>query len=148
MVQNLLVEESVLAASAQVKDALRDALVDGPRRFRDTLPLGIGSVLPILPLEGGVEPFLKKTTDEQKAQNLVGKISAFLPQPPVPNLPFSDSAAPQINEASNVATVGSSGLDSFGDLDPEQAAYVAKELRENVPKYAPLVGRLGNKVSH
>jgi hypothetical protein len=145
LVQNLFVEESVLAASAQVKDALRGALVDGPRRFRDTLPLGIGAVLPRLPLEDGVEPFLKKTNDEEKAQNLVGKISSFFPQPSVPSMPFGESVAGE--KMSEVSSGANPGLDSFSSLDPEQAAYVAKELRENVPKYAPLVGRLGSKVS-
>jgi len=30
-------------------------------------------------------------------------------------------------------------------LEPEQAALVLKEIRENLPKYAPLVGQLGSK---
>ena len=143
LVQNLLVEESVLAASAQVKDTLRDTLVDGPQRFRDALPLGMGSTFPKLPLEDGLEPFLKKTVDEEKAQNLVGKISSFLPQSPLPTFPFADSDGPDGGVPTN-----SGGLDSWSEIEPEQAAYLAKELRENIPKYAPLVGRLGSKVRY
>ena len=139
-VQSLLVEESVLAASAQVKDALRETLIDVPQRFRDALPLGIGSVLPMLPMEDSTMPFVRKTLNEEKALGLVGKISSFLPQP---TLPFVGSDVPDGGAPVN----GAGGLESFSQITPEQAAYLAKEFRENAPKYAPLVGRLGSKVS-
>lgn len=77
LVQNLLVEESALATSAQVKDAISATLIDGPQRFRESLPLGIGAVLPKLPLENDVKLFLKKTENELNAQNLVGKINSI-----------------------------------------------------------------------
>jgi len=135
MVQNLLVEESVLATSANVKDALRDTLIDGPRRFRDALPLGLGRVLPILPIEGGIEPFLRKTESEEQAQALVGKFSSFFPQQVAPSLTGT------IMVDGGVPTQAARSL----QFDPEQAALVMKELRENVPLYAPLVGQLGGK---
>jgi hypothetical protein len=31
------------------------------------------------------------------------------------------------------------------DLEPEQAAFIVKELRENLPKYTGLLGQLGTK---
>ncbi|KAI2500242.1 phosphotransferase-like protein [Fragilaria crotonensis] len=137
-VQNLLVEESVLAASAQVKDTLKDTLIDVPQRFRDALPFGIGSVLPKLPLEDGIKPFVRKTLEEEKALGLVVKISSFIPPSMIP---FPGSGGPDggipINDAA--------GLESFSQITPEQAAYLAKEFRENAPKYAPLLGRLGSK---
>lgn len=136
LVQNLLVEESALAASASVKDALRNTLVDGPRRFRKALPLGLGNILPILPIEEGVIPFLRKTSSEEKAQALVSKLSNFLPQ-----------TAPSLNlPGTNIVDGGIEPLTSRSrNFDPEQAALVVKELRENLPRYAPLVGQLGGK---
>jgi predicted unusual protein kinase regulating ubiquinone biosynthesis (AarF/ABC1/UbiB family) len=129
LVQTLLVEESALATSANVKDALFNALVDGPRRFRESLPLGIGSMLPILPIEDGVRPFLRKTESEEKAQTLVGKLAGLFPQQVPPSPPVDGGIVPG----------------RFQDFDPEQAAFLAKELRENIPRYAPLVGQLGGK---
>ena len=142
LVQNLLVEESVLAASAQFKDALRGTLVEGPENFRKALPLGIGNVLPRLPLENSVKPFLRKTESEEKAQKLIGKISTMFPQPPSSQFPVArnEDVPPSMESLSRQ-------LDQLLKVDPEQAALVAKELRENFPKYAPLLQRLGGKVS-
>jgi hypothetical protein len=39
------------------------------------------------------------------------------------------------------------GLKSLCQITPEQAAFLAKEFRESAPKNAPLLGRLGSKVS-
>jgi hypothetical protein len=36
-------------------------------------------------------------------------------------------------------------MSSLRELEPEQAALVLKELRENLPRYAPLMGQLGGK---
>lgn len=138
LVQNILIDESALATSANVKDALRNTLVDGPKRFRESLPL-IGSILPPSPLEKGVAPFLKKTTQEENAQELVGKISTIIPRPSPPTFPGGSTV-----DGISFATDNSSSANS--DVDPEQAAMVAKEVRENLPKYAPLVGQLGGKV--
>lgn len=140
LVQNILIDESALAASANVKDVLRNALVDGPKRFRDTLPV-IGSILPPLPLEKGIAPFLKKTTQEEKAQDLVGRISHSIPHPSPPALLIGSSV--------DVVTVTDSSVPSPADsnVDLEQTAIVVKGVRENLPVYAPLVGRLGGKVS-
>jgi hypothetical protein len=138
LVQNVLLEESVLATSANVKDALQSLLVDGPRNFRESLPF-IGSVLPPSPLENSVAPFLKKTTQEVKAQDLIGKFSSMVAPTSIPldgstvdgGLPFSRPNDSQTSEQG---------------IDPEQAAMVAKEVRENISRYAPLVGQLSGKV--
>ena len=135
LVQNILIDESALATSANVKDALRNVLVDGPKRFRESLPI-IGSILPPLPLEKGVAPFLEKTLQEKNAQDLMGKISALVPRPSPPTFPTVDG----IPIASN------SDSPAGFSVDPEQAAVLAKEVRENLPKYAPLIGQLGGKV--
>jgi hypothetical protein len=139
LVQNVLVEESVLATSANVKDALQNLLVDGPRNFRESLPF-IGSVLPPSPLEKSVAPFLQKTTQEKKAQDLIGKFSTMVAAPRIPPLdgPTVDGGLPFAR--ANDAPTSAQGI------DPEQAAMVAKEVRENISRYAPLVGQLSGKV--
>jgi len=136
LVQNILIDESALATSANVKDALRNTLVDGPKRFRESLPL-IGSILPPSPLEKSVAPFLKKTTQEENAQDLIAKVSTAIPRPSPPTFPGASTI-------DGVPFAQDSG--SASSVDPEQAAMVAKEVRENLPKYAPLVGQLGGKV--
>ena len=141
LVQNILIDEGVLATSANVKDALRRALVDRPKQIRESLPLSIGSILPPSPFETGVAPFLKKTKQEENAQELIGKISASIPRPSPPSLP-GVSTIDGVPFATESSTRGDSSI------DPEQAAMVAKEVRENLPKYAPLVGQLGGKVSN
>ena len=139
LVQNVLVEESVLATSANVKDALRNILVDGPRKLRESLPL-IGSTLTPSSLEKSITPFLKKTTQEKKAQDLVDKLSTVIPNPRIP--PFDGAT---IDGGVPFARANDS-LTANQGIDPEQAAMVAKEIRLNIWKYAPLVGQLGGKV--
>ena len=133
LIQSVLIEEGALAASAQVKDAVRRTLVDGPRHFRESLPMGLGSMLPPLPFEAQLDPFVKKTAQELKAQELTEKLLAV-----------SSRQLPNVDAASAV-NARSAVLESLNELDPEQAALVLKEIRENVPKYAPLLGRLGSK---
>lgn len=131
LVQNLLVEESALAASAQFKDSLRTALVDGPKQFRENLPLGVGSFLPALPFEDQVAPFVEKTENEKKAQKLADNIISVV-----------NANSPQLrNEDSGPSAL----FESLSRLEPEEAALVLKELRESLPKYGPLVGKLGGK---
>ena len=132
LVQSLLVEESAAAASAQFKDSVRETLVDAPQRFRDSLPLGVGGFLPPLPFEAAVAPFVKKTESEEKAQKLVSKLGALASKSQHSRNGESTLDATSINEI-------------VGDLEPEQAAFLAKEFRENLPKYAPLLGQLGTR---
>jgi hypothetical protein len=133
LLQNLLVEESALAASARVKDQLKDTFVDAPRRFRDSLPFGVGGFLPPLPFEVAVSPFVKKTETEEKAQKLVNKIGELLQSQSGGDEPSQQSVDPQAINA------------LVSDLEPEQAAFIVKELRENLPKYTGLLGQLGTK---
>lgn len=133
LIQKLLVEESALAASARFKDSVRATLVDGPQRFRDALPFGVGSVLPPLAFEDQVAPFLIKTEKEIKAQRLAEKILAFVPR-------NEKRTQVDVSPQDSAAVV-----QSLRYLEPEQAALVLKELRENLPKYGPLVAALGGK---
>lgn len=145
LIQNLFIDESALAASAQFKDTIRETLVDGPQRFRDSLPLGIGSFLPPLPFEQRVAPFVVKSEKEIQAQALAEKLSTVLMSR---NGETSSSAlVPQGNAAMDggFPTTTSAVVQSLRELEPEQAALVLKELRENVPKYGPLLGQLGTK---
>lgn len=138
LVQNILIDESALATSANVKDVLRNSLVDGPKRFRESLPL-VGSILPPSPFETGIAPFLKKTKQEEKAQELIEKISASIPRPSPPTFHG-------LTTIDGVPFATESRSQDGASIDPEQVAMVAKEIRENLPKYAPLIGQLGGKV--
>lgn len=135
LLQNLLVEESALAASAQFKDTIRKTFVDNPRRLRQTLPFG--SFLPPLPFEEQLEPFVRKTDNEVKAQLLADKLLSLVP---------TDDGGSANNNGDIQPTVGSDSdttaavvLNVMRELEPEQAALVVKELRQNLPRYAPLV---------
>lgn len=133
LVQSLLVEESALAASAEFKDALRKTFVEGPQKFRDSLPLGAGIFLPKLPFEHQVAPFVQKTKQEVKAQELAEKLAKLSPHSSLEGVLGNSTVA--------FAEV----VNNLRALDPDQAALVVKELRENIPKYAPLMGQLGGK---
>ena len=161
VVQSILVDEGTSAASAAVKDAIRDAAVVGPRRVRESLPLGLGQILlPLLPFEGEILPFLEKTHEESRAQDLVRKLVPMLPLPSLPALPpLSDlpAALSSLVGSEGGRSEGDGGesegadrvrtlLSSLGDAEPEEMALIAKELRESLPRYAPLAGRLGGKV--
>jgi hypothetical protein len=150
LLQSLLIEESALAISAQFKDQVRVTFVDGPKLFRDSLPFGVGSFLPQLPFEEQVEPFLRKTKEEIKAQVLAEKLLTLVPRQgsaPKANPPLIASTA-SINGApiTSTAVESTSALvQTLRSLEPEQAALVIKELRENIPKYSPLITQLGGK---
>ena len=139
LVQNLLVEESALAASARFKDTVRESLVDGPQHFRDSLPFGVGSLFPPLPFEEQLAPFVRKTEKEIKAQQLAMKIADFF-TPQAGHDTVRVGVERGINPEATLAVV-----ETLRELEPEQAALVLKEIRENLPKYAPLLGQLGSK---
>ena len=124
LVQDLLVNESATAASAQLKDAIRDVLIDGPERLRSSLPFG--AILP-KPPSAALEPFLKKSEEEVKAQQLLEQLLSLAP--PLPSTENSNGDVQRLIE----------------NADLEQLAWISKELRENIPKYGPMVGGLGNK---
>ena len=143
LVQNLLVEESALAASANLKDSVRNTFVEAPKRFRDSLPFGAGSFLPPLPFEDQFEPFVRKSDAEMKAQRLAEKIANLAPGDG--NVEPAESSAnifaPHRGQDESATTF----VEQLRELEPEQAALVLKEVRENLPRYAPLVGELGSK---
>lgn len=130
LVQNLLVEEGVLAASARFKDEVRRSVLEGPERLRDALPFG--TFLPPLPFEDLIkkqlEPFLRKTAAENNAQELAERLVKLLPQ-----------------RVTNESDRRKLFVRTLRNMEPEHAALLLREIRENVPKYAPLVGQLGGK---
>ena len=144
LVQTLLVEESVRATSAQVKDNLRSVFVDGPQRFRDSLPLGVGSFLPPLPFESQLSPFLGKTEDEVKAQQLAEKLLALVSQQQLERIRGGTNTASPVNgETDGNLPPGLKSL--LENWDPEQLALLSRELRESAPTYVPLAGVVGAK---
>jgi hypothetical protein len=143
LIQSLLVEESALAASAQVKDAVRRTLVDGPQILRQSLPLNAGSLFPPFPFETQLHAFVKKTPEESKAQALADKLLA-ISSGPATSKPSESSQLATIGGAPTPSTPGAF-VASLRELDAEQAALVVKEMRENIPKYVPLLGQLGGK---
>jgi hypothetical protein len=78
VVQNLFVQESTLVASAQFKDAVRETFVEGPQKLRAILPFGF--MLPPLPFEDQVSPFVQETEKKAKAQDLVNAVVKLLSQ--------------------------------------------------------------------
>jgi hypothetical protein len=156
LVQNLLMEEGALAASAQIKDEMRRLFLDTPQQFRDALPLGVGMFLPKLPIETSIEPFIKKTTNEEKALRLVQKLRQIVIERSeefrknavtiggMRN--FNGPAYQQASHQSGGALAASSSVNSLvNELEPEHAALIVKELREHLPKYSKLIGLLGTK---
>ena len=120
LIQNMLVEESSLAASATFKDVMRETLVEGPQRLRAVLPFGFA--LPPLPFEDKVAPFVQKSEKEMKAQELAETMVKLLPE-----------------------TSEAEWMTQLTDMDPEQAALVVRELRQNLPKYGPMLASVGGK---
>lgn len=161
LVQNLLMEEGALAASAQFKDEMKRLFVDTPQQFRDALPLGVGLFLPKLPIESTIEPFVKKTKNEEKALRLVEKLRQIITERSEElrasgnNMLMSGmrniQGFAQHQVASHQASTAANGLSPssmnslVSDLEPEQAALIVKELREHLPKYSKLIGLLGTK---
>jgi hypothetical protein len=131
LVQNLLISESSLATSASIKDALRNAIIDGPTSFKESLPLNLGAFLPSPPFVNEIRPFLEKTTEEMKAQELLSRLSTMIDRPSPGSTATSDQSA-QISSFIN-------------GLVPEEVALIARELRTNLPKYGPLLGRIGSR---
>jgi len=125
VIQNILIDEGVSAINAQLKDSLRLALLDNPTRFRSSLPLNLGNFLP-KPLENEFAPFLKKTEEEVRSQKLLSQVVGLL------------------NTEVNTAQPAGS---SPANLNAEQIALILKTVRENSPKYLPLIAGFGEKFS-
>jgi len=137
LVQTLLVQEGALAASARFKDEVRKTFVEGPKKLRKKLPFGL--FLPTLPFEKQLEPFVKKSTEEQHAQDLAQKLAHL--GTAQPSVPGQNVGALPIANVTSVTDF----VQKLRNLDPEQASLVLTELRSNLPKYAPLVTNLGAK---
>jgi len=93
--------------------------------------MNLGNLLPF-PLEREFTPFLSKTDDERRAQNLINQMMELV-----------DIQGKSARESSQtIPSLSSRGV----ELDAEQIAILSKAVRENFPKYAPLVAGLGGKV--
>lgn len=120
ILQNLLLEESTAVATGSLKSTLKRILVDNRRDIRDRLPF-----LPGKGVEDRISVFLEKSDEEKQALDLLNRLN---------------------ERGSNInSDVASDIGDAAQDLDAEEVALVVKELRENLPKYAPLIGQLGGK---
>ena len=128
LIQNILVQEGAAAFTGRLKDRLRQVLVDEPKRLRETLPLGKIFLPP--PLE---TKLLDKTFEEERAQDLIEKISVLI-------------VARQGND-SKLSLSTQQLRERLDSVDLEQVALVSKTLRENLPKYLPLILQLSNKFS-
>jgi hypothetical protein len=120
IVQNLLVQESTLVASAQFKDAVRETFVEGPQKLRAILPFGF--MLPPLPFEDTVSPFVQKSEKEVKAQDLVNAVVKLLSQRSEEEF-----------------------IKSLSKMSADEVALIIQELRENLPQYLPRLARFGGK---
>jgi hypothetical protein len=120
VVQNLLVQESTLVASAQFKDAVRETFVEGPQKLRAILPFGF--MLPPLPFEDTVSPFVQKSEKEVKAQDLVNAVVKLLSQRSEEDI-----------------------VKSLSKMSADEVALIIQELRENLPQYLPRLARFGGK---
>ena len=139
LVQNLIVEESATALSAQVKDTLREVLLDNPERIRSSLPLGLGNFLPKGPVEQ-LEPFLTKSQREEKVQALAQKLSSLASLPN--NTP---PTASQLGDALRSFDSNDRNANIVENMSPEEIAMLWKAIRENIPVYAPQVASFGGK---
>ncbi len=110
---------------------LRLALLENPTRIRSKLSLNLGNLLPF-PLEREFTPFLNKTDDDIRAQNLINQMMELV-----------DIQGKSTRESSQTMP----SLSRHGvELDAEQIAILSKAVHENFPKYASLVAGLGGKV--
>lgn len=137
LVQNVLIEESATAISAQVKDALREALISNPERIRSSLPLGLGNFLPKPPAKQ-LEPFLNKSSKEHNVQALAEKFSSFASLPGPPSASELGAAIRSFNGDDQSAA-------AVENMSAEEVAVIWKAVRENAPIYGPKFAQLGGK---
>ena len=133
LVQNLLIEESATAVNANVKDALREILLENPERIRSSLPFGVGNILPKGPVKE-VEKFLGKSEKEIQVQNLLQKFS-------LPDAPSPQEFAGMIRSMGGSTSAAS----TVEGMAPEEIAILWKSVRENAPVYGPRLASLGGK---
>lgn len=131
LIQNLLLEESATALHANMKDLMREILIDNPERLRATLPFGF--LIPKLPGEQ-IQLFLKKSKREEQVQSLMKKF----PFPKVPSPEELGSVIQSIDKNDPLAIL-------ITGMSPEEVALIWKALRENAPVYAPRVAKLSGK---
>jgi hypothetical protein len=133
LIQNIILEESATALHANMKDTLREILIDNPERLRATLPFGF--LLPKLPGEQ-VALFLQKSQREEEVQTLLNKF----PFPRIPSPEELGDVIRSIDKNDPLAIL-------VDGMSPEELALIWKALRENAPMYAPRVADLSGKLA-
>lgn len=131
LVQNIFLKESATAVHANMKDALREILIENPQRLRSTVPFGF--LIPKFPAEQ-IALFLQKSQREEQIQTLLQKFPSM--KSPSPRELGDVIRSIDTNDPLAILVDG---------MSPEEVACVWKALRENVPTYAPRVMKLGNK---
>lgn len=149
LIQKILVEESATALNAQIKDSLREVLLTNPERIRNSLPLGLGNLLPKGPVEQ-VGSFLRKSHKEEKVQELVEKLGSFAPELPMLSNDNNNGPPSPIELANAIRAISSDNESSASlieGMSAEETTLLLDALRENVPKYGSRAVDLGGKVA-
>ena len=133
LIQKLLLEESATALHANMKDTLRELLIDSPERIRATLPFGF--LIPKMPAEQ-VALFLQKSQREERVQTLLERF-------PFPQIPSPQELGDVIKSVDRNNPLGV----LIDGMSPEEVALIWKALRENGPVYAPRVADLSGKLA-
>jgi hypothetical protein len=133
LIQSLLIGEGVQAVSGNAKDAAGRLIVLS-KQARESLPFGVGRLLPPNPFEDRLEPFLQKTPEQVKAQKLIETFTTQLQRE-------NGGTRGSMVKANDDVVVAS----FLQGLDPEEAALIVKEIRVNLPRYLPLIQKLGTK---
>lgn len=131
LVQNIILKESATAVHANMKDLMREILIDNPQRLRSTLPFGF--LIPKFPAEQ-VALFLQKSQREEQIQTLLTKFPSI--KPPTPG--ELGNAIRSLDTNDPLATL-------IDGMSAEEVAAIWKALRENAPTYAPRALKLGEK---
>ena len=145
LVQNLIVEESATAFSAQMKDALREVLINNPERIRNNVPLGLGRFLPVGPI-AQIEPFLTKSKKEEKILTLAQKMTSMINTDSI-NPPSAAQLGELIRslDPNNKSKEANQTANVIENMSAEEIATLWKAIRENAPIYGPQVATLSGK---
>ena len=145
LVQNLIVEESATAFSAQMKDAFREVLINNPERIRNNVPFGLGRFLPVGPI-AQIEPFLTKSKKEEKILTLAQKLTSMINTDSI-NPPSSAQLGELIRslDPNNKSKEANQTANVIENMSAEEIATLWKAIRENAPIYGPQVATLSGK---
>lgn len=145
LVQNLIVEESATAFSAQMKDTFREVLINNPERIRNNVPFGLGRFLPVGPI-AQIEPFLTKSKKEEKILTLAQKLTSMINTDSI-NPPSAAQLGELIRslDPNNKSKEANQTANVIENMSAEEIATLWKAIRENAPIYGPQVATLSGK---